>query len=75
MNTCLGQYGSFRLLWRHFGRLSVCANASFPFCFEDGMWGLIVLIPNDCLPMYFGGGRVGRWCWVNFQCRGVLQFG
>ena len=21
------------------------------------------------------GGRVERWCWVNFQCRGVLQFG
>ena len=22
-----------------------------------------------------GGGRVVRWCWVNVQCRGVLQFG
>ena len=22
-----------------------------------------------------GGGRVVRWCWINFQCRGVLQFG
>ena len=22
-----------------------------------------------------GGGRVVRWCWVNFQFRGVLQFG
>ena len=22
-----------------------------------------------------GGGRVVRWCWVNFQCRGILQFG
>ena len=21
-----------------------------------------------------GGGRVVRWIWVNFQCRGVLQF-
>ena len=20
------------------------------------------------------GGRVMRWCWVDFQCRGVLQF-
>ena len=20
-----------------------------------------------------GGGRVVRWCWVTFQCRGVLQ--
>ena len=25
-------------------------------------------------PIYTGGGRVVRWCWVNFQCRGVLQF-
>ena len=23
----------------------------------------------------YRGGRVVRWCWVNFQCRGVLQFG
>ena len=23
----------------------------------------------------FGGGRVVQWCWVNFQCWGVLQFG
>ena len=22
-----------------------------------------------------GGGRVVRRCWVNFQCRGVLQLG
>ena len=21
-----------------------------------------------------GGGWVARWCWVNFQCRGVLLF-
>ena len=25
-------------------------------------------------PSSRGGGRVVRWCWVNFQCRGVLQF-
>ena len=25
--------------------------------------------------LYLRGGRVVRWCWVNFQCRGVLQFG
>ena len=23
-------------------------------------------------PCYIGGGRVVRWCWVNFQCWGVL---
>ena len=22
-----------------------------------------------------GGGRVVRWCWVNFQCQGVLLIG
>ena len=27
------------------------------------------LIAND---YKIGGGRVVRWCWVNFQCRGVL---
>ena len=25
--------------------------------------------------LWEGFGRVVRWCWVNFQCRGVLQFG
>ena len=24
------------------------------------------------IPCDTGGGRVVRWCWVNFQCRGVL---
>ena len=22
--------------------------------------------------LVMGGGRVVRWCWVNFQCQGVL---
>ena len=26
-------------------------------------------------PNSHGGGRVVPWCWVTFQCRGVLQFG
>ena len=31
---------------------------------------------NRMLPLCIkGGGRVVRWCWVPFQCRGVLQFG
>ena len=25
------------------------------------------------LSTFFGGGRVVRWYWVSFQCRGVLQ--
>ena len=30
--------------------------------------------PNDRLSYLTRVGRVVRWCWVNFQCRGVLQF-
>ena len=30
---------------------------------------------SQCYPNVTGGGRVVRWSWVNFQCRGVLQFG
>ena len=29
----------------------------------------------DIFTLIYGDGRVVRWCWVNFQCRGVLQFG
>ena len=28
----------------------------------------------DIFSLVYGGGRVVRRCWVNFQCRGVLQF-
>ena len=31
--------------------------------------------PYTALEAGNGGGRVVRWYWVNFQCRGVLQFG
>ena len=30
---------------------------------------------NNEIQIAGGGGRVVRWSWVNFQCRGVLQFG
>ena len=26
----------------------------------------------DAASYTVGGGRVVRWCWINFQCRGVL---
>ena len=33
-------------------------------------------VRQDCIiSPIIGGGRVVRWCWVNFQYRGVLQFG
>ena len=28
---------------------------------------------HQLLSYYMGGGRVVRWCWVNFMCRDVLQ--
>ena len=34
-------------------RLSVCMCASFPFCFEAGMWDLIELFSDLCLSFYF----------------------
>ena len=37
--------------------------------------GDLVRISHIKHPFRRGGGRVVRWCWVNFQCRGVLQFG
>ena len=37
-----------------------------------GWFGHFTLIyPFFFLPL--GGGRVVRWSWVNFQCRGVLR--
>ena len=50
MPTFLGKSWSFRLLCVSFVIfLSVFMCASFPFGFEDGMWDLIVLVPNHCL--------------------------
>ena len=38
----------------------------FFFFFHFFSWLVFIVV---------GGGRVVRWCWVNFQCRDVLQFG
>ena len=42
-----------------------------------GGGGLDILLSSvlSLLSPSLGGGRVVRWYWVNFQCRGVLQFG
>ena len=34
-------------------RLIVCVCASFLFCFEAGIWDLIVLVPDNCLSFHF----------------------
>ena len=31
-------------------------------------------MPGRPTIFFWGGGRVVRWCWVNFQCLGVLLF-
>ena len=36
---------------------------------------MIINIFNKTVGGGGGGGRVVRWCWVNFQCRSVLQVG
>ena len=35
------------------GYLLIFVCASFPFGFEGGTWDLIVLIPDQCLSIYF----------------------
>ena len=44
-----------------------------------GCWDIFILIypfsPLSPSLWETWGGRVVRWSWVNFQCRGVLQFG
>ena len=40
----------------------------------QGLTALAVGAGEGCLDI-FVGGRVVRWPWVIFQCRGVLQFG
>ena len=45
----------------------------YPGFVEMGLMGLTSGVGNE--PLFstsFGGGRVVRWSWVNFQCRGVL---
>ena len=40
-------------------------NKKLPLVFHHGA-------DNTRLSFWSGRGRVVRWCWVNFQCRGVL---
>ena len=32
--------------------MKFCVCASFIFCFENGIWDLIVVIPDSCLSIY-----------------------
>ena len=53
-----------------------------PFLWETARYRLKYCLKGPLNPIqptnqvYPGrGGRVMRWCWVNFHCRGILQFG
>ena len=65
------------------GKLTVPGRPTIWITVEQGPTALVV--GAGCLDTFFvydfssfslslGGGRVVRWCWVNFQCWGVLQF-
>ena len=51
------------------GAFVTYCNISCFFPFD--VWGKLLVLIRPVLE-YFWGGRVVRWCWVNFQCRGVL---
>ena len=54
MIICLGKSCSFGLCSCISGTfINFCVCPSFPFGFEEGMWGLIVLIPDHCLSIHF----------------------
>ena len=54
MNTCLGKNCSFGLLCVSFvGVCQILCVSFFPFGIEGRIWVVIVLIPDDCLSIYF----------------------
>ena len=48
--------------------LTMFGSYSFFLSFSASRESLFIVFSQ------IGGGRVVRWCWINFQCRGVLQF-
>ena len=66
------------------GKLPVPGRLTIWITVGQGPTALAVGAGGGCLDIFTliypfsflspGGGRVVRWCWVNFQCRGVLQF-
>ena len=49
MATCLGELFIRFTVRVLYGNLSICECASVPFCFEDGMWDLIIFVPDHFL--------------------------
>ena len=56
---------------------SMCLN-DFEETLKNGGVNGVIIDLLQLLSLFYahdGGGRVVRWCWVNFQCRGVLRSG
>ena len=54
---------------------AACISCLSVICPSALRFTLIAIWQSTNMHVIWGGGRVVRWCWVNFQCRGVLQFG
>ena len=58
--------------------VSVRPSVSCPLYNLTTIWNILMMLHlcraghDDVSRTKMGGGRVVRWCWVNFQCRGVL---
>ena len=67
------------------GKLPVPRRPTIWITVRQGPTTLVVGAGGGCLDIFtlilsllflpLGGGGVVRWCWVNFQCRGVLLCG
>ena len=49
MATCLGKSCSFGVLCVSFVNVYKCVSVVFPFGFEEGMWDMVLLVPDHCL--------------------------
>ena len=52
-----------------------CGSTCYPYCMCQPLMDICSVCVATDEQLNFVGGRVVRWPWVNFQCRGVLQFG
>ena len=62
------------LVWMTVGQgpIVLAVGAGGGCCLD--IFSLIYLFSILSPSLWDRGGRVVRWSWVNFQCRGVLQF-
>ena len=76
VSLCANNSEEIRQVIRLFTLMRQCRRMNTQLCFPLFFFKerfLFMLLPV-CFPWQRGRGcgRVVRWCWVNFQCRGVL---